>query len=106
MQLFSADAKLFYFDHKKFKNHPQKLLRNTQKNFQPCTAKRPKKKNSVFKMWLKESLSIALGEIRYILENVLTYRSRLQNWGFFGLKIQLWRASEAAKNKVRIFSEF
>ena len=61
MQLFSADAKLFYFDHKKLKNHPQKLLRNTQKIFQPCTAKRPKKKNSVFKMWLKESLSIALG---------------------------------------------
>ena len=29
--------------------------------FQPCTAKWPKKKNSVFKMWLKESLSIALG---------------------------------------------
>ena len=67
MQLFSADAKLFsryffcFLTTKSWKNHPKKLLRNTQIFFQPSTAKRPKKKNSVFKMWLKESLSIALG---------------------------------------------
>ena len=72
MQLFSADAKLSFFKNtffltaKSWKNHPQKLLRNTQIFFQPCTAKRPKKKNSVFKMWLKESLSIALGYWRFI----------------------------------------
>ena len=53
------------------------MLRNTQKKFQPCTAKRPKKKNSVFKMWLKESLSIALGycNASSVPNNEITYKT-------------------------------
>ena len=49
---------------KSWKNHPQKLLRIPQIHFFPyCPVlpKWPQKKNSVFKMWLIESLSIALG---------------------------------------------
>ena len=64
MQLYSADAKLFskkiFLDHKKLKKPPPKVAQKYSKKIPPCTAKRPKKKNSVFKMWLEESLSIAL----------------------------------------------
>ena len=53
-----SPASFFFVKLKKLKKPPPKVA---QFFFQPCTAKRPKKKNSVFKMWLKESLSIALG---------------------------------------------
>ena len=65
MQLFSADATMFskyiFFDHKKLKKTPPKVAQKYSIFFQPCAAKRLKKKNSVLKMWLKKSLSIALG---------------------------------------------
>ena len=50
MQLFSADAKLFFFkllfffDLKKLKNHPQNLLRNTRFFFSPVLPNGPKRR--------------------------------------------------------------
>ena len=50
MQLFSVDATIFVkrfkkkFVHKKLKKMPQKLLRNTQKNFHPELPNGPNKR--------------------------------------------------------------
>ena len=46
---------------KRWKSHPQKLLRKTQIPLLPGLPKWPKQKNSCSKMWLKEQLYIKLG---------------------------------------------
>ena len=49
---------------KSWKNHPKKLLRKTQIHFFPIVPwlpKRPKQKNSCFKIWLIDQLYIELG---------------------------------------------
>ena len=48
--------KLFVLPIKSWKNHPEKLLRNTQIVFHPELPERPKKKNSCSKMWLIDQL--------------------------------------------------
>ena len=67
MPLFSSVANIFFSffsTTKSLKKHPQKLLRKTQIHFfslLPWLPKRPKQKNSRFKMWLIEKLYIELG---------------------------------------------
>ena len=68
MQLFIADATMFFFKKLRFflttkswKNHPQKLLRIPQIHFFSLLPKRPKQKNSCSKMWPIDQLYIELG---------------------------------------------
>ena len=55
MQLFSADATIFFNSAKSWKNQPSKVAQKYY-FFHPEQPKRPKKKNSFPKMWLIDQL--------------------------------------------------
>ena len=96
MQLFSADATIFFYAFflasKSWKNHPQKLLINTQHFFSP------RQKNPFSKIWLIEELYIELGfqtrNFKIFLRSLLPM-SRLR----FGLKSKfVWSQFTAREN--------